>query len=239
MYRKIDLALFLILTTALVYGQQQGRIQTSVPSPGELKAGETITFQAIVLNEGKDAWGAGVYSGSAEIYDSQKALITTTESLYGRPPVNTGESALFFIPFRVPPEFGGKYFYKIKIKYREEVIATSDYYSFIVIPVDRPPTIQFMNLDLSAVKGEEISLKVRVVDDRGVNRVGVTYQLPGMKEKKTQEMKLISGTKQDGVWIFKTAAFTETGRFVFTIEATDTKNQTSRVESQTAVVTPE
>lgn len=335
-------------TGNLAYAKEDARIQMSVPSPEKVKAGEMITFQVLVVNEGTNTWETGTYSTTIDIYDDNKIFKVTTESTGEGPSVPPGESALFFIPFKTPDRFGGQYFYKVNLKYNRRAISTSDYYTFTVIPIirgagiaitntigdqkfgsefkvscqvknrgelnysfpveiliktpvdvisipvktvslapgqsnvvefscsipsnapdgiyaaiasvydrlenekpvqkyneatqefkviDSIPTIQFLNLGLSAVKGEEISLKVRVIDDGGIQSVRIKYQIPGMSEKKTKDMENISGTKQDGVWIFKTAAFSETGKFIFTIEAIDNKLQVSKVEYQTTVVT--
>lgn len=344
------LFIFIVFLPALqiLYAAEAGRVQMSVPSPEQLKAGENITFQALVLNEGSTSWNTRTYSAAIDIYDEKKVYKTSTESTSEGSLVVPGESALFFISFKIPEDFGGQYFYKVNLKYAGRIISTSDYYTFSVIPlisgatiaitntiedqklgsnfkvtcqvkntgetnhkfpvqlkiktpgealevpiktaslgpgqsstinfdcsipeqapdgiytviatvydrlesekpvqkydettqefkvIDITPTIQFLNLSLSAVKGEEINLKVRVIDDRGVQSVRINYQIPGMSQMKTQDMNLLSGTKQDGVWTFKTAAFTETGKFIFMIEATDTRAQVGRVEYQATVVT--
>jgi len=325
-----------------------GRIQMSVPSPDSVRAGETITFQILVLNEGSGAWNTGAYSTNVDVYDANKIYKLSTEPSSEGPMVASGESALFFLSSRVPKFFGGQCFYKVNLKYSGKSIATSDFYDFNVIPVarnasisfassvgnqkfdksfnvtlqikntgevtnnfpvkleikgaltgevlsysktisltkgeasnlvfecavpitfldsaltatgivydriendnpvnefgkvsqefkmlDAPPSVQLLNLGLSAVKGEEINMKVRVSDDNGVSDVKITYQIPGMDQTKTSKMSLFSGNKSDGVWVFKTAAFEATGRFVFIIEATDTRSQSSKIEYQTTVV---
>jgi hypothetical protein len=343
---------FLILysqfsTLNCIYAADGGKIQLSVPSPGQLKAGEMITFQVLVLNEGSTIWNTGTYSSTIDIYDAKKVYKVNAGSTTAGPAVAPGESALFFLSFKVPENFGGEYFYKVNLRLNKSVMSTSDYFAFNVLPVvgavisitntigeqkfssnfkivcqvkntgetghkfpvtlefknsaeiiiistkmvslsagqfsavefdcsvspnyidgnytaiasvynqlevekpvqkyneasqefkviDTVPTVQFLNLGLSAVKSEEISLKVRVTDDKDIQDVRIGYQLPGMPEKKTQNMDLLSGTKQDGVWVFKTAAFTETGKFTFTIEATDSKSQTHKAEYQATVVT--
>ena len=227
-------------TLHVSYAEEPGRIQVSVPSPAELKAGETIFFQTFVVNEGNDTWGPGTYSGFAQVYGAQKDFISATEPVYGTESVNVGGSALFIIPFIVPLDFGGQYFFKMVFNYKNSGPIIGSHSAFSVIPrpkVDQPPEIQFMNFDLSAVQGEQINLKVKITDDKGIAKVVVTYQFPGMNSRKTQDMELLSGTRQDGVWLFKTGSVAKTGNVVFAVSATDSKGQVSKAEYQFSSVT--
>lgn len=330
------------------FAADAGRIQMAVTTPETVKAGGTVTFQILVLNEGSGFWNTGSYSANVDVYDSAKVYKMSTESTSEGPAVAAGESALFFLSFSVPKIFDGQYFYKINLKYNKKIITTSDFYSFSIIAVSRnasivflstigdqkyngnfkvvcqiknigevannfpvmfelkgantgevisqlktieiakgevsnltfncsvpinfsdgavtaiagvydrieegspvkkfgettqefrltdiPPSVQFLNLGLSAVKDEEINVKVKVSDDKGISGVKITYQIPGMQSKLVSDMMLVSGTKTDGIWSFKTSAFDATGKFMFTIEATDTRSQVSKVEYQTTVV---
>jgi len=325
-----------------------GRVQMSVTTPEIVKAGDTVIFQILVLNEGSGSWNTGSYSINVDIYDNMKTYKASTESTSEGPAVAAGESALFFLSYGLPKVFAGQYFYKVNLKYNKKIITTSDFYNFNIVAVarnanivfvstigdqkydgnfkvicqvkntgevannfpvrlelkgantnefirqlknvqvakgevlnltfdcsipisfsdgavtaiaevydriedgnpvkkfaeatqefrlsDMLPSVQFLNLGLSAIKGEEISLKVRVSDDKGIAGVKITCQIPGMQSKIVSDMSLLSGTKTDGVWVFKTSAFGVTGKFMFTIEATDTKSQVSKVEYQTTVV---
>lgn len=96
--------------------------------------------------------------------------------------------------------------------------------------VDMPPQVQFLNLGLSATVGEKLNVKVRVKDDRGTRRVRISYQLPGMPSKLQVDMKRTFGTEKDGIWEFVVDPPNQTGKFVFLVEAMDTKSQTSKTE---------
>jgi hypothetical protein len=104
--------------------------------------------------------------------------------------------------------------------------------------VDGPPQISFLNLGLSAQIGERLNLRIKVSDDRGVRRVKIFYQLPGMATKKDVLMKRVSGNERDGVWVFVTDPSLQTGKFVFSVEAMDTKSQIATTEEyKIAIVT--
>lgn len=104
--------------------------------------------------------------------------------------------------------------------------------------VDGPPQINFLNLGLSANVGERLNLKIRAMDDRGVRRVRIFYQFPGMKDKKEAMMNRVSGNEKEGVWIFVADPSSQTGKFIFSIEAMDTKSQiTTTEEYKIAIVT--
>lgn len=96
--------------------------------------------------------------------------------------------------------------------------------------VDGPPQISFLNLGLSSQIGERLNIRIRAKDDRGVRRVRIFYQFPGMNEKKKVLMDRVSGNEREGVWVFTTDPSQETGKFVFFIEAMDTKSQITTTE---------
>lgn len=104
--------------------------------------------------------------------------------------------------------------------------------------VDGPPQINFLNLGLSANVGERLNLKIRAKDDRGVRRVKIFYQFPGMNSRKEAIMTRSSGNEKDGVWVFVTDPSPQTGKFIFSIEAMDTKSQIASTEEyRIAIVT--
>jgi len=104
--------------------------------------------------------------------------------------------------------------------------------------IDALPEITFLDLGLSAQVGERLNLKVRVRDDRGVKWVRITYQFPGMSQKKTAMMQRKSGNERDGIWAFTTDPSRQTGQFIFRIEAMDTKLQIATTEEyRIAIVT--
>ena len=97
--------------------------------------------------------------------------------------------------------------------------------------LDTPPKITFLSIGASANVGERVSLKIKVSDDRGITgSVKITYQFPGMDKKMTSEMTKISGTNQDGVWVFNTDAFAKPGKFMFFMETEDGAGQKVRTE---------
>jgi len=96
--------------------------------------------------------------------------------------------------------------------------------------IDMPPQIQFLNLGLSAAVGEKLNIKVRVKDDRGARSVKISYQLPGMSSSLQVAMRRTLGTEKDGVWEFVTDPPNQTGKFLFLVEAMDSKSQIVKTE---------
>ncbi len=116
-----------------------GKAQLAIPSPYPVKAGEKLTFQVILINTGTEKWIAEEYSLRAEIYDEQKNYLTRTESIKGRVEVEPGGTVSLYIPFQVPGNYSGTYYWKIFLTYLKETIFSSDYYDFSVMPITVAP----------------------------------------------------------------------------------------------------
>lgn len=116
-----------------------GKAQLAIPSPYPVKAGEKLTFQVILINTGTEKWIAEEYSLRAEIYDAQKNYLTRTDSIKGRVEVEAGGTVSLYIPFRVPGNYSGTYYWRIFLSYMKETIFSSDYYDFSVIPITVAP----------------------------------------------------------------------------------------------------
>lgn len=122
-----------------VYGSYVGKVQLAVPSPHPVKAGEKLTFQLILINTGTEKWAVGEYSLRAEIYDAKKNYLTKTDSIKGRVEVEAGGTVSLYIPFQVPGNYSGTYYWRISLTYLKETIFTSDYYDFSVMPITVAP----------------------------------------------------------------------------------------------------
>lgn len=116
-----------------------GKVQLAVPSPHPVKAGEKLTFQLILINTGTEKWTAGEYFLRAEIYDAEKNYLTKTDSIKGRVEVEAGGTVSLYIPFQVPGNYSGTYYWKIFLTYLKETIFSSDYYDFSVMPITVAP----------------------------------------------------------------------------------------------------
>lgn len=136
---KVLILLFSILYSpfSAVFAAPSGNIQLSIASPDPATAGEKITFQVIALNTGSEKWLSDDYYLEAEIYDAQKDYIKKTGKLKGKNNVNTGETALAYIPFTVPNSFSGEYFYKITLTLKEQRIIVSEYLPFTIVELAR------------------------------------------------------------------------------------------------------
>lgn len=121
------------------YGSYVGKVQLAVPSPHPVKAGEKLTFQLILINTGTEKWTAGEYFLRAEIYDAEKNYLTKTDSIKGRVDVEAGGTVSLYIPFQVPGNYSGTYYWKIFLTYLKETIFSSDYYDFSVMPITVAP----------------------------------------------------------------------------------------------------
>ena len=127
--------ILLSLLPSSASGSFVGKVQLAVPSPDPVKAGEKLTFQIIMANTGTEKWIAGEYSLRAEIYDADKNYLTKTDSVRGKVEVEAGGTVSLYIPFRVPGNYSGTYYWRIFLTYLKEIILTSDYYDFNVMPI--------------------------------------------------------------------------------------------------------
>lgn len=114
--------------------QTQGRIQLSIPSPEPSKAGETVTFQTIIVNQGTEIWKKDEYWIEIEMYDADKKYIAKLERMKGKTSINPAESIITYADFEIPSTYGGEYFYKVFLSLNGNRIAQSeDYHRFNVI----------------------------------------------------------------------------------------------------------
>ena len=130
---------FLFLLPSSASGSYMGKVQLAIPSPYPVKAGERLTFQLILINTGTEKWTTGEYSLRAEIYDGEKNYLTRTESIKGGVEVEPGGTVSLYIPFQVPGNYSGTYYWRIFLTYLKETIFSSDYYDFSVMPIAIAP----------------------------------------------------------------------------------------------------
>ncbi|MEW6556334.1 MAG: hypothetical protein AB1349_03165 [Elusimicrobiota bacterium] len=172
-----------------LYAAPSGNIQLTIASPDPATAGEKITFQVIALNTGSEKWAADEYYLEAEIYDTQKIYIKKTERVKGKD-VNTGETVLVYIPFDVPSSYSGDYFYKITLTLQEQRIIVSEYLTFTIIELAKPPTPEKLpakiSVDGNAILASKLAVKeyktygssVNYTNSLNLNLVGSVYQTP-------------------------------------------------------------
>ncbi len=176
----IGISLLLLNNPALA--QNWGRIQLTVVSPDPVKAGEEVVFQVIVLNTGEEKWAAGSYVIEIELFDSEKGYLTTTRGYKGMVDVDSGETTLVYIPFKIPEDYSGAYYYKITLTHEAVRTITSEHYDFIVIPVVVPAKPLFPvkiggNTILSFRDNSEDNWK-NYLGNISVNMVGRVYNNP-------------------------------------------------------------
>ncbi|MBI5573734.1 MAG: hypothetical protein HY919_04170 [Elusimicrobia bacterium] len=173
--------------TRCLYAAPSGNIQLSIASPDPATAGEKVTFQVIALNTGSEKWLSDEYYMEAEIYDAQKNYIKKTGKLKVKNDVNTGETALAYIPFTVPSSFSGEYFYKITLTLKEQRIIVSEYLPFTIVELARPlQPEKKVTVGGNAILSWKQSQKKYEVDSSSsdyngslnLNLVGNVYQTP-------------------------------------------------------------
>lgn len=104
-----------------------------------MKAGEKLTLQVILVNTGTEEWIPGEYSLRAEIYDAGMNYLAKTDSIKGKVEVNAGGTVSLYIPFQVPENYSGTYYWRIFLSYLKETIFSSEYYDFSVMPIGVAP----------------------------------------------------------------------------------------------------
>ena len=139
-FRGLMLAAALAFAGAgTLFAQDLGRFQLVVAAPDPVVASEDITFQVIAINVGTEQWLSNQYYLEAEIYDSQKKYLIQTSRFKGPNTIDPGGTGLFYIPFNVPSNYVGTYFYKVYLVYKEQRIIESEYSSFGVVPLPVAP----------------------------------------------------------------------------------------------------
>lgn len=124
-----------------IYSADLAEFQIIIPAPDPVSAGEGITFQIIGANKGAKTWLKGKYEFEAEIYDSKRTYILKTGAIKGEAEVPVGETFLQNIPFNVPSNYAGIYYFRISINYDGQRIAYSDFQPFNVTPLAVIPRV--------------------------------------------------------------------------------------------------
>ncbi|MFH1378779.1 MAG: hypothetical protein ABII23_00750, partial [bacterium] len=111
--------------------------------------------------------------------------------------------------------------------------------------IDEKPAVNLDNIELSIPGRSEYEFKVGADDDRGIVEVLFSYEtqtegmvknvarLVTLKKKKqthTAAMQLASGNEREGVWTCKIMMPSEGGKFLFSVQVKDTKEQVVTTE---------
>ncbi|MFH1368664.1 MAG: hypothetical protein ABII64_06025 [Elusimicrobiota bacterium] len=139
LFIMLSASFFLLQSSVSLYAADTGKIQLSVAAPDPVVAGEEITFQVIMVNTGGNKWPAEQYYVESEIYDAEKNYIAKTRQMKGSVTVDPGMANLVYMPFVIPGNFVGTYFYRIFVVYKEQRVIESEYYSFNVVPLPVTP----------------------------------------------------------------------------------------------------
>jgi hypothetical protein len=132
-------AIAVFFAAGTLFGADAGKFQLVVAAPDPVVASEDVTFQLIAVNVGTEKWQANQYYLEAEIYDAQKKYLAKTSRQRGINTIDPGSTGLFYIPFNVPSNYVGTYFYKVYLVYKEQRIIESDFSSFGVVPLPYAP----------------------------------------------------------------------------------------------------
>lgn len=136
--------LFLGAVHAL-HAADAGQFQLLLAAPDPVLAGETVRFQVIAVNKGTEVWRARKYVLLAEVYDEQKNYIGRAERFRGENDVNPGESLVAHVPFKLPMNFSGRYYYRVFLENRDQRVIESEYKFFTVrerpVLPPRPPSV--------------------------------------------------------------------------------------------------
>ena len=135
-FRKIgklisSVPIFFILASE-IFAQSLAQIQIAVATPDPAKAGESVTFQIILINNETEPWSAADVKCGIEIFDSAGNYIQKTQPEGLSSDAAPGGSALFLVSFRIPETYSGRYQYRIMLDKKGQNILTSDFYEFNV-----------------------------------------------------------------------------------------------------------
>ncbi len=185
-FRKIFIKLFagaLLLSVLLspleMWAADFAKILQAVPAPNPVKAGDTVNFQVVIKNVGNINWPAEQYSIKAEIYSKDKELILNSSALVGPFDTAPGETALLYLPFNVPQDFKGEYYFKIDLDHNGNRVLTSDFYSFQTIAVNQaeeeavPPSVHFSGNILASYKNSSLT---NYLGNITLNMMGQVFQ---------------------------------------------------------------
>ena len=120
---------------ATLLASDNASLQLAVASPDPVQSGSEIMFQVILANNGTEKWEAGRYYFEVQIYNSDKFYLVKTARILGDQDVAPGSTALSYIPFQVPENFGGVHFYRIFMTHNEKRVYEGGYSLFSITPI--------------------------------------------------------------------------------------------------------
>lgn len=120
---------------SILFAADSASLQLAVGSPDPVRAGEELTFQVILANNGTDTWIKGDYFFDVQIYDSEKKYLSKTSRILGEKDVPSADTVLSYIPFKVPQDYSGTYFYRVFMTRKDQRIFEGEFNSFSVTPI--------------------------------------------------------------------------------------------------------
>lgn len=191
------LAVFLFLTPYLlsltsVYAADSASLQLTVASPDPVQSSGEIIFQVILANNGTEVWEAGRYYFEVQIYDSKKNYLVKTDRILGEKDVSSGNTALVYIPFEVPENYSGPYFYRVFMTHKEQRIYEGNFTFFSVTPLPpQPPKEKPVSFGGNAILSVKTfaTAKTKDVVNLSVNSVGQVYGRSMLFNLNTQTTK--------------------------------------------------
>lgn len=135
-YVRLSCLVILILLNGFScsLASEPSSINLVMASPDPVDSGDDVTFQVVVSNTDPQEWPKLTYSINADIHDKDKYYLAKTQSVYGHVPLTPAQMTILYLSYAVPASFNGTYYYRVNLVVDEDIVATSQWYTFTVTP---------------------------------------------------------------------------------------------------------
>ena len=128
----------LLHRTEPAFAQNSAVFEIIAPLPAAARAGEKVLFVVRISNTGTETWVNGEYSLSVKIYDERRDYLTQSDKVKQFKDTEPGEVLTGEIPFDIPADYAGTYYYRINLELNNGTVIESRYLQLQLRP---PPPV--------------------------------------------------------------------------------------------------
>jgi len=132
MKSRVYIFLSVFFLAGRIFAQSPAQIQLAVAAPDPAKAGESVTFQVIILNKEAATWKQKDVNCLIELFDSEGKYLQKTPAQNISADIAPGGATLLLITYRIPFSYMGRCRYRVMLYRKGQNILTSDFYDFNV-----------------------------------------------------------------------------------------------------------
>ena len=138
--RKLIMSIVVLVVLFLggraVFAQNSAIFAVTAATPESAQAGKQIAFEVMITNTGTETWVSEEYSVLVKIYDANDNYLTEIDKVGQFEDIDPGEVLTTGVPFDIPADYSGTYYYSINVEFEDASFLSSSYFSLRIIPIE-------------------------------------------------------------------------------------------------------